>query len=233
MMKAFTSWLLASMLTVLLSWQVYSLGAIHAENGVTGSYNDYLALKQREDWHQTRFDTVNEKLKSREAQLYTAEQQLELERLTNRELRSLLTQASAEQRELDEQVRFYEGIVGTDKVSGGARVDSFVMYRIGESNSFVMDVTMVRSGQSAERIKGKARLDLIGSLEGNVSELILFEDGDKDYRKIGFKHFQVIRDEFELPEGFMPTEFKLTIDVRGRRKYPIKATYQWDEVLSR
>ncbi|MFT5034155.1 MAG: hypothetical protein ACI9OO_002091 [Bacteroidia bacterium] len=232
-MKGLSSWLMVSLLTVLLSWQVYSLGVIHAENGVSGSYSDYLALKQREDWHQTRFDTVNEKLRSREEQLYAAEQQLEIELLTNRELRSLLTQASSEQRDLDEQVRFYEGIVGTDKVSGGARVDSFVMYRIGESRSFVLDVTMVRSGQSAQRIKGQARLDLVGSLEGEVSELILFADGNNDHRKVGFKHFQVIRDEFELPEGFMPTEFKLKIDVIGRRKYPIDATYQWDDVLSR
>lgn len=232
-MKALTSWLMVSLLTVLLSWQVYSLGAIHAEKGVNNSYSVHLTLKEREEWHQAQVDMLNQKLTAREAQLYAAEQQLELERITNRELRTLLTKASSEQRDLDEQVRFYEGIVGTDKVSGGARVDSFVMYRIGESNSFVLDVTLVRSGQAVERIKGKARLDLIGSLEGEVAELILFEDKGKDYRKVGFKHFQVIRDEFELPDGFIPTEFKLKIDVIGRTKYPIKATYQWDDVLSR
>lgn len=232
-MKALSSWLMVSLLTVLLSWQVYSLGVTHAENGVRGSYSDYLALQQREDWHQTRFDKVNSKLREREEQLYTAEQQLELERLTNRELRSVLSRASLEQRELEEQVRFYEGIVGTDKMSGGARVDSFVLYRIGESQTYVLDVTMVRSGQSKDRIKGKARLDLIGSLEGEVSELLLFEDSGKDYRKLGFKHFQVIREEFEVPEGFMPTEFQLKIEVSGRRKYPIEVIYQWDEVLSR
>lgn len=232
-MKEVFTWLMASLLTVLLGWQIYSLGVIHTENGVSGSYGDYVALKEREEWHEARYNRVNEKLRSREGELYTAEQQLELERITNGELRSLLSKASADERELEEQVRFFEGIVGTDKVSGGARVDSFVLNRIGESESFVLDVTVVRSGQYAERIKGKARLDLVGSLGGEVSQLLLFEDGNKDFRKIGFKHFQVIRDEFALPNGFVPSEFQLEIEVVGRRRYPIKASYQWDDVLSR
>lgn len=225
--------LIVLLLAGLLSWQIYSLGVIHAENGVRGSYNDYLALQQREHWHEVRFEAVNEKLRRREEQLYTSEQQLELERLTNRELRSVLDNGALRERELEEQVRFYEGIVGTDKVSGGVRVDSFVLNRVGESRSYVVDVTVVRTGQAAQRISGKARLGLSGSLEGEVAELLLFEDGNRDYRQLGFKHFQVVRDEFEMPDGFLPSEFKLEIDIAGRRSYPIAVVYQWNDVLSR
>ncbi len=208
-------------------WGLYEYGRAR------GGYDRLEAARERE-----ALEAVIAGLRSRNealrARIAVLEQASEVDRHAYAEVDQTLKALQDELLELREEVAFYRGIVGPADISKGLQIQSFMVKRNGQTNSYHYRLIMTQYGKNARPVQGVAKMTVTGVLAGRQVrfELKEIDSRQRPYMKFRFKYFQELKGDMELPEDFVPLKVILKTIPRGKGAKTTERAFNWAEVIS-
>jgi hypothetical protein len=215
----------AGIAVVILGWLLFEYGRSTAGFSIVEAKQRQGALTDRI----ADLESENTRLKSQVALLGQA---AEIDRRAYEEVEVTLTDLQNELLELRQEVAFYRGIVNSEDVAPGLRIQSFKL-RPGDAAQYQFRLVLTQLASARNRTQGQAQISLTGMLNGTEIELpaskLLLDTGDSGVA-FNFRNFQELRGVLSLPEGFMP----LRVNLRAVPKQgdAVERTFNWAEVLS-
>jgi hypothetical protein len=167
-----------------------------------------------------------------QAQVAVLEQAAEIDRRAYEEVDRTLADLQNEMLEMRQEVAFYRGIVNSEDVAPGLRIQSFKL-RQADAAQFQYRLVLTQLASTKARIQGKAEIALSGLRNGAETDLpaveLLSEAGTADLR-FSFRNFQELRGVLNLPAGFIP----LRVHLRAVPKDGgvVERTFSWTDVAS-
>lgn len=225
-------WLLLTALFSVVLWQVYEIGIDRGAMQVGENLDDRAALLAVQDRSFSMLEDQQRRIHELETQLDTQRKLTELEVQAGIEMQKELQSALLEQRQLLEQVQFYESIVGSAASKAGIRVTELRL-RPGENELlWSLNLTMTQVKKHDVRATGKINVALYGELNGQPQELTLKQlhpDGVSTV-KFGYRYFQMISVPLQLPEDFIPHDLTVEFAVRTPKKSQLLEQREWVEL---
>ncbi len=208
-------------------WGAYEFGRYRA------GFDRLAAAQEREELLEAlaAMEAKNGELRARIAVL---EQASEVDRLAYAEVDRNLKALQDEMLELREEVAFYRGIVGPADITKGLQIQSFMVKRNGETNTYRYRLIMTQYGKNTRPVQGVAKMRVAGVQDGKPRELELrdIDSQGRAYMKFRFKYFQELAGEMALPEGFVPLKVILKTIPQGKGVPRTERTFSWAEVIS-
>jgi hypothetical protein len=164
--------------------------------------------------------------------IHILEVELTLEQLANKEAQQLLKQDAQEHFEVKKQLAFYEKIMAPEKQAGSLIVENIKIIPTLLVNHYRFQVTLLQQLLKRRYSKGDIDLIFIGTLNNQPTQLKLVDVSTitKKERSFSFQFFQVINGEFILPEGFIPENIQLLVNLpkrKGQKKASLEKTVPW------
>ena len=208
-------------------WGLYEYGRAR------GGY-DRLAAADERDRLQAVIADLTARNKALSARIAILEQASEIDRHAYAEVDQTLKTLQDELLELREEVAFYRGIVGPADISKGLQIQSFMVKRNGQSNSYHYRLIMTQYGKNTRPVQGVAKMRVTGVLEGQQAsfELKEIDSRRRPYMKFRFKYFQELKGDMELPEDFVPLRVILKTIPKGKGAKAAERAFNWAEVIS-
>jgi len=135
---------------------------------------------------------------------------------------------------MKEEVAFYEGIVGDDRVASGVRIQRFVVEPEGGGEEYRFRLVLTRGIRNDDVASGAVTIAVDGNQDGerkrlDLSELTPFPTGRLEY---SFKHFQRLEGRLRLPPRFVPKRVIVRIDSTREGANPLRESYRWPSLES-
>lgn len=166
------------------------------------------------------------RLREEKASLERARQ---VERQASDDLNASLKRLQYEVLELKEELAFYRGIVSPREASHGLRLQSFALEPTGQTRIWRYKLVLTQVLKNDRRVSGTVALKVDGTLDGEQHSLNLAELSEDSVTalKYGFKYFQNLEGQLQLPEGYSPR--RLTVQVRpgGGTANMLEQKYDW------
>lgn len=219
---------LAALALVLIAvgWLLYEYGRSSAGFSIVESMRRELEFKGRV----SGLEAENGRLKG---QVTVLEQGAEIDRRAYEEVERMMTELQNEVLELRQEVAFYRGIVNSEDVAPGLRIQSFKVRR-DEQEQYHYRLVLTQLASTIARIQGQAQISLAGMLDGAQVELssqdVLADSGARALR-FSFRNFQELRGSLTLPPGFIPLRITLKAAPQGGGTV-VERTFSWNEALS-
>ncbi len=162
------------------------------------------------------------------------ERHREIDRQAYAEIENTLKVLQLENQELREDIAFLRGIVSPIESAQGMRVQSLSFAASDDtSRGFSYKLVLVQVTQEARLTKGVIRLTVQGLQEGSPAELSLKELGQKSEQiPFGFKYFQRVQGEVQLPEGFEPARAVVKVVADRPKKATLERSFEWRDIAS-
>ena len=220
---------------------VYALGlAVIAAGGYLsfelGRYEaGYSLLDQRResDSYKERLDSKaaeNEQLRRKIAILETSR---EIDKETYSQVEATLADLQSRIQSQEEELVFYRGIVSPQDGVPGLRIQSLEVVPTDQERRYSLRLTLVQAIVHNRRVSGVVRLQLDGTRDGQSASYDLADlaPGDSgDDMSYGFRYFQGLESEFELPVGFEPERVEVEIVPSEARADHVTQTFDWSAV---
>ena len=130
-----------------------------------------------------------------------------------------------------EQINFYKEAM-LPNVAGKALGMERLYLNASLSGGFRYSLLLTRMADKPEYVEGKIHISVSGK-EGDEERVFSLGDLDnekEDAVQFRFKHFQDVRGEMILPEGFEPREVTVVARLSGRRGRKFEKTFDWKPV---
>lgn len=225
-------WLVLAAFVGLLLWQLYYLGSQRGALRVGENLDDRAALLAVQDRSFVILEQQQKQLNQLQRQLDTQRKLNELEVQAGLEMQKELQSVLLQQHQLLEQVQFYENIVGSGAAKAGIRVSSLQL-RPGETErDWWLQVTVTQVKKHNVRAEGKVTVSLYGLQGETPQELTLkhLRPEGLSYEKFGFHYFQNLDIALRLPEGFVPQELTVDIDIKRPKASQLLEQREWVEL---
>lgn len=213
-------WLLALFGVGLWTWQVYDYGLRHADIDSSEQVDETQGLRERI----MELERERDELRFVAAKYERASQiDREAAQAIQGEIKILQNERDALRQEADS----LRSLVA----EGGDRVEvtDYALQKTAGQRRYRYLFTVTRDVEGAKKLEGWVTLWVNGESGGEAKELPLSElSGDgTDTHRLGFRHFQKIEGEVELPADF--AAHTLTIEVRplGTQFKPFTISYDW------
>lgn len=190
-------------------------------------------LQKDREFLVTELSAVKERLERARARQAVLEREADVLRQANRLLREQETARQAEFDALQSELDFYRRLAGTGGAQTGLDVYRAELLRTGSDRVFQFVLTLTQNIRRASIIAGRARIDVEGTLEDRPVTLhwAQLSDGSAAEPAFRFKYFQQLEGYLALPEGFIPTRLRITLEAKDQRS-PVQRTYGWDTLIS-
>jgi hypothetical protein len=147
----------------------------------------------------------------------------------NEEVRLAVEALQTEIAELNEEIRFYKGVMVPNADAKGLRVERLDLYPSGVENRYRYSVMLTQVVDKHDYIKGAVEVSLVGTQLGesrtySLNELDAEISGEIRFR---FRYFQNIEGELTLPAEFIPTDMVIAAQPSGRGAKSIDKTFAW------
>ncbi len=220
---------------------VYALGiAVVAAGGYLtfelGRYEaGYSMLDQRHQSESfkarlTNEETENEQLRRKIAVLETSR---EIDKETYSQVEATLADLQSRIQSQEEELVFYRGIVSPQDGVPGLRIQGLEIVPTDQERRYSLRLTLVQAIVHNRRVSGVVRLQLQGMHDGQTAAYGLDDlaPADSGYdMSYGFRYFQGLEAEFELPVGFEPQSVEVEIVPSETRADHVTQSFEWSAV---
>ena len=205
------------------SWYVYELGQSRAGYNRQKANERYAELQ--DDMLATQKE--NRQLRDRVALLETNNK---IDAEAYRRVESQLGQLQDKILEQQEELGFYEGIVGPS-MSAGLRVQDFELAQGSSSSDFRVHLVLAQALRNDRRVSGYLELKVQGVADGEMKTLSLRDlasEGHKNGRlDFSFRYFQNLHANLVLPDGFQPSLVIVKLTPKDKKEEIVEKTYEW------
>jgi hypothetical protein len=190
-------------------------------------------LREDVEFLTSELGAVKERLERTQAREAVLEREADVLRQANGLLREQETARQAEFDALQSELDFYRRLAGTGGAQTGLDVYRAELLATGSDRVFQFVLTLTQNIRRASIIAGRARIDVEGTLEDRPVTLhwAQLNDGSAAEPAFRFKYFQQLDGYLALPEGFIPTRLRITLEAKDQRN-PVERSYGWGALLS-
>lgn len=179
---------------------------------------------------QEQFEQVQASLNEANSSAVRWQQQYQLEKSINEELRKHTFELELKLYNRNKEVEAFQRIFDPDSVESGIQIAN-ISWEKNASNRYQYRLILIQAKQQKLAISGQYELALIGKIndevqEINLNELESLKDSDRKFR---FKYMEVRNGQFELPKGFEPQSIRVSVKTSGRNGKSIVQEFEWDQ----
>ncbi|HEX7081736.1 MAG TPA: DUF6776 family protein [Gammaproteobacteria bacterium] len=217
---------LAAVLIPAASYLLFELGRYEA---------GYSLLDRRREVEEHRRVTAEQArtIDELKRQIAILETSRDIDRETAAQLEDTLMELEAKLQAQEEELAFYRGIISPPDGVAGLRIQSLEVVPEHGEQRYTLRLVLMQAIVQNRRVAGVVRLRLTGARDGEELELSL-EDvaADENVTELpfGFRYFQGLEQELELPEGFEPATIEVEVRPTEPRGEPLTRTFEWAEV---
>lgn len=145
------------------------------------------------------------------------------------EVRSTVEQLEQQIVELNEEIRFYKGVMLPNVENKGLRIERLDMVSTGDPNKYRYSLLLTQVVDKHEFVQGGVKLAVRGRDGVATRELSLQEldEQNQDAIQFRFRYFQNLDGELSVPSGFEPEEIMVIAQSSGRNGQRLEKTFNW------
>jgi hypothetical protein len=213
-------WTLALLTVGLWTWQVYDYGL---------NYPGYTAASRADATQQLHeriadLEQEREELRFQSAKYERAGQ---IDREATLAIRAQITSLQNELSDLEREAASLRTLVtdGGDSL----QVKDYALRKTADAERYHYAFTVSRDIEGAKKVEGWVKLRLVGEADGEPQELSLTDlgSGEPEVHKLGFKHYQRLEGDLQLPSGFTPSQLTIDVTPVGTQFKPFSISYDW------
>jgi cell division protein FtsB len=193
----------------------------------------------------TRFEVVQERQELRKQLVSTAQrisemrQEIatlrlgeEVDTKATEEVRSSVESLQSDIAELNEEIRFYKGVMVPDTESKGLRIERMNLRPLADAGHFSYSLLLTQVVDKHDYVQGGVEISLVGKQGNESRELSLdsLSTQNKSAERFRFRYFQNIDGELEIPNGFEPEAVLIIAQSSGNRAQRLEKRYEWQRV---
>lgn len=193
----------------------------------------------------TRFEVVQEReaLKKQLAtdQVLIAEMRQEIATLklgeevdskANEEVRATVETLQGQIAELNDEIRFYKGVMIPNAESKGLRIERMNVQASSEPNKFNYSLLLTQVVDKHDYVQGGVEINVVGRRGDQPVELSLetMSTENKSSERFRFRYFQNIDGELEIPGDFQPEAVLVIAQSSGSRAQRLEKRFDWQQV---
>jgi hypothetical protein len=212
----------AALIGVFAFYVVYELGRYDA------GYDRQAVAQQRTELEVQieRLEKENRRLRTQFAEADTirlgrAHEQAEVARAIG----DLEAQVARQSQEL----AFYRGVVGQGAAALGIRIEQLRITSGSHPATFMLHMSLVRSGRADSEVSGTVHLALDGSTDGAARSLDLaaLTGGRLRELRYSFRYLENFDQELSVPLAFKPDRVAVEVQSSHRELAPLSQTFLW------
>jgi hypothetical protein len=186
--------------------------------------------KVRIKWQKSEIKSLTSHLEESKARLHVAEQEAAVMRRANQLIRQDESSRQAELNRLQGELDFYQRLASISGTQAGLAVYQLELNPTGSSRVFQFLLTLTQNLQRSGITSGIARIDVEGTLGDRPVTLpwARLTEGNKPAPEFRFKYFQQLDGYILLPEGFTPSQVRITLVAKGQSGKPVSRSFDWN-----
>ncbi len=226
---------LRQLMLLVLALAVAASGWLLFDYGRKRAGFDSIEARQQQGQLETRIAALsgeNSRLLARITQL---EQAGEIDRRAHDEVSRNLSDLQNELLEIRQEVEFYRGIVNAeDQGQSGLKIQTLKLRQEAEPRQYQFRLILSQLATTNAQVRGHAELAVSGILDGEQVELSHQQLAGSQATALPFnlRHFQEIRGNIALPEGFVPLRLLLKVTPGAGNGAVLERVFLWAEVVS-
>jgi hypothetical protein len=212
----------AALVGVFVLYAVYELGRYHAGYDRQAAAQQRTALEVRIE----HLEKDNRELRTRLAETDTiragrAREQAEVARAMG-ELQAQVDRQSQE-------LAFYRGVVAQNANTLGVKIEQLRITAGKRPATFIVHMSLVRSGRADSDASGTVHLSLAGSTDGSARSLDLaaLSGGQVRELRYNFRYLQNFDQELSVPLAFKPEQLVVEVQSSRHDVAPLSQTFLW------
>lgn len=223
------------MLIAVLALAVAASGWLLFEYGRKRAGFDVVEARQQQGQLEARIAALigeNGRLGARITQL---EQAGEIDRRAHDEVSRSLSDLQNELLEIRQEVEFYRGIVNAEgEGQSGLKIQILKLRQETEPRQYQFRLILSQLATTNARVRGHAELAVSGILNGQQVDLSHRDlaGGQATALQFDLRHFQEIRGNIALPEGFVPLRVLLRVTPGAGNGAVLERMFPWPEIVS-
>jgi hypothetical protein len=218
--------LLATLTVLCMTYGIYAITLTIAVPKLTKA-------KERIRTQKSEIKSLTSRLESNKAQLQVAEQEVAVIRRANQLIREDESNRQAELNRLQGELDFYQRLAGISGTQAGLAVYQLELNPTSSTRVFHFLLTLTQNLRRSDITSGKARIGLEGTLGDRPVTLpwSRITDGNKPEPEFRFKYFQQLDGYILLPDGFEPSQLRVTLESSGQKGQPVSRSFNWNELI--
>lgn len=143
----------------------------------------------------------------------------------NEEVRLTVESLQDQIAELNEEIRFYKGVMLPNVEEKGLRIERLDMKAASEPNTFNFSLLLTQIVEKHEYVQGGIEINIVGQeTELSLSEL---GNADRDPIRFRFRYFQNIDGVLTVPDGFEPQQITIVAKSSGKNSQRLEKKFDW------
>lgn len=192
---------------------------------------DFNYLQKKVQSQQNTLDNLiaeNEKLTK---QLNILRVELDVASLSQQKSFEEIKQSIEREKALQKDIAFYQQVMAPELTQQGFVIDAFNVEKTLSDRSYRFEVVMMQRDKIKNTLKGTLDITLVGSENGQSKQYVLSDLLVDAGQKLvfGFKYFQVMDGEVQLPENFQPERVLIhaVIYQFNTKKGELHSSFDW------
>lgn len=158
--------------------------------------------------------------------------ELEVARIANQHSGALLQEEFDNQLALRKELSFYQKVMAPELDQEGFIIDSFEVYNTHSENYYRFALVLMQYDKHRDTVKGNISVTIKGSKNGTPSQFNLTDTlaSAQPQLPFSFRYFEILKGEFNLPEGFMPEQVIIESELKEAKwgKRHLDRTFIWE-----
>lgn len=158
--------------------------------------------------------------------------ELEVARIANQHSGTLLQKEFDNQLALRKELSFYQKVMAPELDQEGFIIDSFEVFNTHSENYYRFALVLMQYDKHRDTVKGNIDVMIKGSKNGTPSQWSLTTAlaSEQSALPFSFRYFEILKGEFNLPEGFMPEQVIIKSQLKEAKwgKRHLERTFTWE-----
>lgn len=196
---------------------------------------DAVEARQQQGLLESRIVALSAENDRLSATITRLEQAGEIDRRAHEEVSRSLSDLQSELLEIRQEVEFYRGIVNAEDAGlSGLKIQTLKLRQDAEPRQYQFRLILSQLATTNARVNGHAELAISGVLDGEQVELSHRDlaGGQATALPFSLRHFQEIRGQIALPEGFVPLRLLLKVTPGAGNATALERVFLWADVVS-
>lgn len=156
---------------------------------------------------------------------------LEVSRLANQNSRKQIQRELEAQVDLRKELSFYQKVMAPELEQDGFVIDALNIEASASANFYRFSLVLMQQDKRRNRVKGDLTIAIQGHLDQQPTTLNLRDLLVDKSQKLAFhfRYFEVLKGEFQVPEGFQPEVIQVKSKVEGASwgNATMERSYSW------
>ena len=220
-------WLLLLALLLLLVWWRFGSGLDLDLGGRLRAERD--SLQRELSARQARIEELERERGELIGRVAMLERSSQIDRAAARQAGEALRRFQERQAQAEEELTLLRSMLSGKGGRGKLEVQSFRLEAGARPDTYLYRFTVSQAQKSDQEVEGWIFLGVDGTEQQKPRWLPLREisEGKAGKVKMRFKHFQEVKGEFRLPEGFTPRKVIVEVKPNNKKLPPVKQLFDW------